>query len=131
MFRPGGVTPKRLAHRISYIIANGLIRDGLKVLHRCDNPSCVNPAHLFLGTMKDNVADMDRKGRRVVGINPNNKPPIKRGSQHGEAKLIEAEALAIRDLYEHGMSQRALARAFGIDRRTVQRIIRRLAWKHV
>ena len=69
----------RLAHRASYSLFKGDIPDGMNVCHKCDNPQCTNPDHLFLGTQKDNLADMTRKGRRV------NAAP--KGERHGRAKL--------------------------------------------
>lgn len=80
---------KQKAHRVSWKLYVGPIPDGLCVLHRCDTPSCVNPAHLFLGTHADNVADMDKKGRRNAA----------RGEANGHAKLSAADVL---DILESG-----------------------------
>ena len=117
-----GMYSRRGVHRIAYELANGKIPDGLWVLHRCDNPACCNPAHLFLGTCQDNVADMMRKGRNV--------PPI--GSRSGTAKLNEESVRMIRLTYaKGGGSQRELARQYGVSQRTVCQIIRREHWAHV
>lgn len=106
------------AHRLSYEIAHGPIPQGMSVLHRCDVRNCVNPAHLFLGTQAENVADMMRKGRKV--------PP--RGERQHMARLTAEKVLAIRaakGTYEE------IARMFGVAKPTVGNVIRRETWKHV
>lgn len=78
-----------LAHRAAWWIHYGAVPEGLNVLHKCDNPACVNPDHLFLGTQNDNIQDMIRKGRKVYGVCP-------RGEAHGRAKLTAAQVAEIR-----------------------------------
>ena len=104
-----------LAHRASWMIHCGEIPNGLCVCHSCDNPPCINPDHLFLGTYKDNHADMDRKGRRVLG----------------QAKLTPIEVLTIRMLLSQGLKQQLLADTFGVTNAQVSQINRRHSWKKV
>lgn len=110
----------RLVHRVSWELVNGPIPDGLSVCHKCDNPPCVNPAHLFIGTNADNVADRERKGRNVVP----------RGEHQGNAKLTEAQVRAIHADPRH---QIEIAKAFGVSQATVSRIKIRAAngWRHL
>lgn len=119
----------RLSHRISWEIHRGPIPEGeghhgTCVCHTCDNSSCVNPAHLFLGTVTDNNADMVRKGRQNGG------GPA--GSKHWNAKLCETDVRCIRDVHAMGnASQKWLAEFFGISNTMVCDIIKRNNWKHV
>lgn len=117
-----------LAHRISWIIANGSIPQhagyhGFCVCHKCDNPKCVNPNHLFLGTNADNVHDMDKKGRRKVD-------PVF-GEAHGKSKLTEKAVEEIRKARNAGMKMQPLADKFGISIVTVSAVCRRRTWRHV
>lgn len=95
-----------LAHRVSWELANGPIPDAMYVLHRCDNPSCVRPDHLFLGTSSDNTQDMISKGRRVILY----------GEDAGTAKLTNAQVEAMRFLYATGeYSTYKLGEMYGIS----------------
>lgn len=111
---------KYRAHRFSWIISNGNIPDELQVLHRCDNPPCVNPAHLFLGTNKDNIADKVAKGRASRWA--------PRGSDGSNAKLTDNQVLSIRD---DKRIYRLIAADFGITSRQVCSIKLRRQWKHI
>lgn len=112
-----------LSHRVSYELHNGPIPDGLWVLHRCDNPPCCNPYHLFLGTDADNVADMMAKGRHGYTGS--------RGESNAFAKLTEADVALIRALYSQGMERREIGEQFDVAQNTVNRVIRRESWRHV
>lgn len=107
-----------LAHRAAYELLVGPIPDGMRVLHRCDNPPCVNPEHLWVGTDADNVADMVRKGRnRSV-----------RGEAAPRAKLNDAAVRAIRATPERAVT---LARRYGVAESTISAVRHRVNWKHV
>lgn len=108
------------AHRVSWEIHNGPIPDGLYVCHRCDNPSCVNPKHLFLGTARENVADMVAKGR---GGNP----PAWSGETHPGAKLTDEQVAAIRSAARGSIAK--LARSLGINRTHAFDIRSGRAWR--
>ncbi len=92
------------AHRLSIVLHHGGIRDGLHALHKCDNPACVNPDHLFSGTQAANVADMDRKGRRRC------RPT--RGEAHPKHKLTAIDVEAIRASNDRAA---ALASRYGVS----------------
>jgi hypothetical protein len=124
----------RHASRFSYRLFCGEIPHGLWVLHKCDNPVCVNPKHLFLGTVSDNHIDMVLKGRAAIGDkNGTRKNPecVKRGSLHYRAKLTESEVLQIRELAEKGMPHVKIAELFGLKWRHVGLIVRRDSWRHI
>jgi hypothetical protein len=111
---------RRLAHsqRMSYELFRGPL-NGLWALHKCDNPPCVNPDHLFLGTQDDNMDDSARKGRQ------------QRGSRHWQAKLTEDDVRAIRALRAEGTKPRTLSEMFSIDTSQISRICSRHIWRHI
>ena len=114
------------AHRVSWILTNGEIPNGMQVLHRCDNPSCVNPSHLFLGTAKDNTADAIAKGRypqiTAPGINR------ARGERNGQCKLTADEVKSIREI---SGTRAQLAIKFNVSESTIGNIKRRRKWAHI
>lgn len=109
-----------LAHRYAWEAANGPIPDGLLVCHKCDVPRCVNVEHLFLGTAKDNIHDMLRKGRGRAGDKP--------GEESGSAKLTNEQVLAIRASAE---ISRIVAARYGVALQTIYAIRKRKTWKHI
>lgn len=107
---------KRGAHRVSWIAHHGPIPDGMCVCHRCDVPACVNPDHLFLGTVKENFDDMRAKNRQPFG------------ERSGRAKLTEGDVRLIR---MDTRAQKDIAGEFGITGTLVRKIKNREIWKHV
>lgn len=128
-----------LAHRFSYELHKGPIPRNLFVCHTCDNPECVNPDHLFAGTARDNVRDCMSKGRKPT-------PPVfygddhylrrnphlaKRGEQIGTSKLTTPAVVSLLKDRAKGHSFGKLARAYGLDKSTVQDICAGRRWRHV
>ncbi len=109
------------AHRVAWMLANGPIPEGIHCLHRCDNPACQNPAHLFLGTNLENISDKMSKGRH--------RGP--RGERSSSAKLTSEQIYEIRERGETCEPYETIARRFGITEGHVSMIITRRSWKHL
>jgi hypothetical protein len=117
-----------LAHRVAWMLYRGPIPDGLYVCHKCDNPACVNPDHLFLGTQLDNMRDASAKKRTAWHRHPE---IIGRGESHYNSRLTADDVCEIRRLSAERMPQSAIARRFGIGQAQVWRIVHRIHWGHV
>lgn len=114
------------AHRISWMLKNNqLIPNQMFVCHSCDNPSCVNPAHLWLGTAQDNARDRDVKGRHGFG----RVGATYRGQDHHQAKLTKEAVLEIRSC--KSKTQRLLAQEYGVSEATISLIKSRKIWTHI
>ncbi len=114
----------RNAHRYSWVLHNGIIPDQLQVLHRCDNRLCVNPSHLFLGTLQENMTDRNNKTRQA------------RGEAAGRARLTSDQVRAIRALREGtnyiGWGRaKEIAEQYGISKHTLGSIWSGRSWKHL
>lgn len=117
----------RLAHRVSWEIHFGPIQDGLFVCHHCDNPTCIKPDHLFLGTSLDNMRDKIKKGRatNLTGAAVSNP-----GEKNPAAKLTIKQVDEIRNNYKNeDISQSSLAKYFGVSQTMISNIVRRQNWK--
>ncbi len=117
IIRMGRGRQKYLAHRISYFIRRGVDPGDKCVCHTCDNPRCVNPAHLWLGTLGDNNLDAIQKGRGQA-----------RGEQHSHAKFTEQD---VREIRKSGEPHRSIANQYGVCKTTISRIKCGKRWKHV
>jgi hypothetical protein len=147
--RISGVSTTYLAHRLSWELHNGPIPEGLLALHKCDNPPCVNPDHLFLGTHADNSQDMVKKGRsckaekNFLNQHPEVRPKgdnhymrrfperVKRGENNIAAVLTDDKVREIRRRYIPGKNTLALAKEYGVDSSSILNITKRRTWKHL
>jgi hypothetical protein len=108
------------ASRFMWELVNGSIPDGMFICHKCDNRTCVNPDHLFLGTPADNARDRDSKGRS------------RRGEKHNLAVLTEEQVKAIRDEYIPGeVGYGKLSRKYGVDKGTIAYVVKGKSWRHL
>jgi len=112
-----------LVHRFSWELHHGPIPEGMFVCHHCDNPPCVNPAHLFLGTLQDNHADMMAKGRHFSPGTP--------GELHPNHKLNEDQVRLIRQCFSQGDTRSDLARRYAVSWTNIDDIVRYKSWRHI
>jgi hypothetical protein len=102
-------------------LVRGPIPAGKCILHRCDNPACVRPDHLFLGTMQDNAIDRETKKRGRDS----------RGTANGRDRLAEADVLAIRAACAAGTKRYQVALHYGVCLSTIHKIVARETWRHI
>ena len=112
---------RRMAHRVALMLEGIDIPSGMCVCHTCDNPSCVRPDHLFIGTHQDNVTDMMQKGRQVVV----------RGDELPHSKLTEEDIPLIREYLRYGCNHKYIASLFGVSRPTIGLINIGHTWSHI
>ena len=117
----GGSGNIRKAHRVAYEDAFGPIPDGLQVLHRCDFRCCVNPDHMFLGTLQDNMTDRNRKGRQA-------RP---KGERHNLHKLTDDAVIEIVRMRKEGLALTQIANRFGVSKSTVYSVVNGVTWTHI
>ena len=116
--RTDGTRKSVSTHRLSYELHYGEIPQGMEICHKCDNPCCINPDHLFVGTRQDNTDDRERKGR--------NNPP--KGEKNAKAKLTEKDVLDIRKKRAARKSFGKLAKEYGVCKKTIQNAVSGKSW---
>ena len=127
---------RKRAHRVAWELYRGKIPEGLHVLHRCDNPPCVNPDHLFLGTHTDNMRDCRDKGRLVLPVCPREKkargdangmrthPGLVAGEKNPNSKLLDVQREEIRIAVNAGATRVAMAKKYGVHVNTVKSLLK-------
>lgn len=133
-----------LAHRFAYEYFIGPIPNGYYICHRCDNPRCVNPEHLFVGTQADNMADRDEKGRHPSKTHPErlargdyhgsklHPERVVRGEGHGNARLTSDIVRQARKEYSgKGITYKQLAEKYGVSAMAMYNAIQCKTWKHI
>lgn len=108
-----------LAHRFSWELVNSKIPKGKLICHKCDNPPCVNPKHLFLGDYSTNRLDMLKKGRWPLC-----------GEKHPRGKLKESQVISIRNLIKEGLTSRVIGDMFGVSKTNVLLIAKNKIWRY-
>lgn len=139
-----------IANKYGYMLCEGKIRRathvslklvgievprGMCACHKCDNPSCVNPEHLFVGTYSENMNDAKAKGRlgqqRYPDKYKSGTPPVMKGEENPSSKLTKDQVLEIREKYSVGAKQIPLAQEYGVTQALVSLIIRRKLWSDI
>lgn len=115
------------AHRYAWEEENGPIPDGIKVCHRCDNPPCVRPDHLFLGTQRENLLDAESKGRKFSPF----RGQVQIGEANRYARMTDERVRETRRLSAAGVRQKDIAEQFGVVPETISHILRGKTWTHV
>lgn len=118
--------------RVAYELSNGPLRDGEFACHCCDNPSCVNPSHIFSATHKENMRDMAVKKRAATGahhVSVASPHLIQKGQDHSQAKLTEEQVVAIREMGH--TPRQILAAKFGVSPSAISLILKRKTWRHL
>lgn len=118
-----GESPQ-ISSRVAWRLTRGEIPEGLAVCHRCDNPPCCNPNHLFLGTTADNTADMVAKQRHAMADVAAVGELVQRVRRLSDAQIVEA-----RQLREAGLSYRVIAAQYGVQHTTIMRLVNGTHWK--
>lgn len=117
-YENGDILNKK-SHRMAYSLLVGEVPDGMSVCHKCDNPKCVNPDHLFLGTQQDNMNDKQNKNRHHFG------------EKHPMAKLKEEDVSSIKFKANSGSTHDSIAKEYGVCRQTISRIVSGSGWANL